>query len=110
MVYYTTQADVGVHLHKNCLSLHVICSIGLASENGLMGVGEITFIRGRSVGQSKPPLNMAFTCSCPVSNLNYLSTVIERVVVKQINSHIKSSDTSNHYQSVYGKLHSIETS
>ena len=44
-----------------------------------------------------------------VSNFSFLSKVLERVVVNQLNSHINSSNTSNQYQSAYGKFHSIET-
>ena len=35
----------------------------------------------------------------PVSNLSFLSKVFEKFVVKQLNSHINSSYTSDHYQS-----------
>ena len=45
----------------------------------------------------------------PVSNLSFLSKVLEKVVVNQLNSHINSSNTSNQYQSVYRKFHSTET-
>ena len=45
----------------------------------------------------------------PVSNLSFLSKVLEKVVVNQLNTHINSSNTSNQYQSAYRKLHSTET-
>ena len=45
----------------------------------------------------------------PVSNLSFLSKVLEKVVVNQLNTHINSSNTSNHYQSAYRKFHSTET-
>ena len=45
----------------------------------------------------------------PVSNLSFLSKVLEKVVVNQLNSHINSSNTSNQYQSAYRKFHSTET-
>ena len=45
----------------------------------------------------------------PVSNLSFLSKVLEKVVVNQLNSHIKSSNTSSQYQSAYSKFHSTET-
>ena len=41
----------------------------------------------------------------PVSNLSFLSKVLEKVVVNQLNSHINSSNTSNQYQSEYRKFH-----
>ena len=45
----------------------------------------------------------------PVSNLSFLSKVLEKVVVNQLNSHTNSSNTSNLYQSAYRKFHSTET-
>ena len=44
-----------------------------------------------------------------LSNLSFLSTVLDKVVVNQLNSHINSSITSNQYQSAYRKFHSTET-
>ena len=46
----------------------------------------------------------------PVSNLSFLSKVLEKVVVNQLNSHINSSNTSTNYQSACRKFHSTETS
>ena len=45
----------------------------------------------------------------PVSNLSFLSKVVEKAVVNQLNTHINSSNTSNQYQSAYRKFHSTET-
>ena len=45
----------------------------------------------------------------PVSNLSFLSKVLEKVVMNQLNTHINSSNTSNQYQSAYRKFHSTET-
>ena len=39
----------------------------------------------------------------PVSNLNFLSKILEKVVVNRLNSNINSSKLSNHYQSAYKK-------
>ena len=44
-----------------------------------------------------------------VSNLSFLSKVLEIVVVNQLNTHINSSNTSNQYQSAYRKFRSTET-
>ena len=44
-----------------------------------------------------------------MSNLGFLSKVLEKVVVNQLNSHITSSNTSNQYQSACRKFHSTET-
>ena len=45
----------------------------------------------------------------PVSNLSFLSIILEKVVASRLNSHINSSYTSNDYQSAYRKFHSTET-
>ena len=37
----------------------------------------------------------------PLSNLSFLSTILEEVVASHLNSHINSSKLSNHYQSAY---------
>ena len=44
-----------------------------------------------------------------VSNLSFLSTILEKVVASRLNSHINSSHASNDYQSAYRKFHSTET-
>ena len=45
----------------------------------------------------------------PVSNLSFLSNILEKLVTSRLNSHINSSHTSNDYQSAYRKFHSTET-
>ena len=45
----------------------------------------------------------------PVSNLSFLSKILEKVVASRLNSHINSSHTSNDYQSAYREFHSTET-
>ena len=45
----------------------------------------------------------------PVSNLSFLSKVLEKVVVNQLNTHINSSNTTNQYQPTYRTFHSTET-
>ena len=44
----------------------------------------------------------------PESNLSFLSKVLEKVVMNQLNSHINSSNTSNQYQSAYRRFHSTK--
>ena len=48
-------------------------------------------------------------CFRSVSNLSFLSKVLEKVVVNQLNTHFNSSNTSNQYQSAYRKIYSTET-
>ena len=58
----------------------------------------------------KPTLNKnSMNDYWPVSNLSFLSKVLENVVVNQLNSHINSSNTSSQYQSPYKKYHATET-
>ena len=45
----------------------------------------------------------------PVSNLSFLSKIIEKIVACRLISHINSSHTSNDYQSAYRKFRSTET-
>ena len=45
----------------------------------------------------------------PVSDLSFLSKILEKVVASRLNSHINSSHVSNQYQSAYRKFHSTET-
>ena len=45
----------------------------------------------------------------PVSNLSFLSKILEEVVASRLNSHTNMSHTSNHYQSAYRKFQSTET-
>ena len=45
----------------------------------------------------------------PVSNLNFVSKIIEKVIVNLIRSHLERNDLSNQYQSAYKKFHSTET-
>ena len=45
----------------------------------------------------------------PVSNLPYISKIVEKAVSLQISSHLEKNDLSDIYQSAYKKQHSIET-
>ena len=45
----------------------------------------------------------------PLSNLSFLSKILEKLVASRLNSHINSSHTSNDYQSVYRTFHSNKT-
>ena len=58
----------------------------------------------------KPSLNTdSMNKYRPVFNLSFLSTVLEKVAVNQLSSHINSSNLSNQYQSAYRQFHSIAT-
>ena len=45
----------------------------------------------------------------PVSNLSFLSKILEKAVSSRLHSHINSTNASNSFQSAYKKLHSTET-
>ena len=45
----------------------------------------------------------------PVSNLNFASKIIEKVIANQIRSHLERNELSNRYQSAYKKFNSSET-
>ena len=54
----------------------------------------------------KPTLNRDDMKNFPlVSNLSFLSKILEKVMANRLNSHINSSLTSNDYQSEYRKFH-----
>ena len=44
-----------------------------------------------------------------MSNLSFLSKIIEKVMASHLNSHINSSHASNDYQYAYRKFHSTDT-
>ena len=45
----------------------------------------------------------------PVSNLSFISTLIEKVVLDQLNKHLSLNELSDNFQSAYRKFHSTET-
>ena len=45
----------------------------------------------------------------PISNLSFLSKILERVVAKRLNVHIEEQLLSNQVQSAYKRFHSTET-
>lgn len=45
----------------------------------------------------------------PISNLSFISKILERVVMSRLNDHLTNSKLLNPFQSAYRKLHSTET-
>ena len=45
----------------------------------------------------------------PVSNLNFVSKGIDKVIANRFRSHLERNDLSNQYQSAYKKIQSTET-
>ena len=45
----------------------------------------------------------------PISNLSFLSKILDKIVAKRLNAHIEEHLLSNHVQSSYKRFHSTET-
>ena len=45
----------------------------------------------------------------PVSNLHFLSKILEKVVLQQLSDHLNATDTLEPFQSAYRADHSTET-
>ena len=45
----------------------------------------------------------------PISNLSFLSKILEKIVAKRVNAHIEEHLLSNHVQSAYTRFHFTET-
>ena len=50
-----------------------------------------------------------FKNSRPISNLSFLSKILEKIVAKRINAYVEEHLLSNHVQSAYKRFHSTET-
>ena len=46
---------------------------------------------------------------CPVSNLSFISTIIEKIVLSQISKYLNKNDLFSHTHSTYRPKHSTET-
>jgi hypothetical protein len=57
----------------------------------------------------KRELDLTYTNYRPVSNLSYLSKLIEKAVAMQLTEHLKVNKLLDNYQSAYRKYHSTET-
>ena len=57
----------------------------------------------------KPNLDLVFKNYCPVSNLSYLSKIVEKVVCTQITSFAAQTKNIEDLQSAYRENHSTET-
>ena len=50
-----------------------------------------------------------FSSFRPISNLTFLSKVVEKVVASQLTEHLEKNDLHEKFQSAYKKFHSVET-
>ena len=55
-------------------------------------------------------LELVYNNYRPVSNLNFISKVVEKAMLEQLNYHIKINELASKYQSAYREHHSCETS
>ena len=98
-------------LLKQCCAelLPIITSI----INGLLSSGvfpsEYRLALVRPIIKKCTPDPEIFKNYRPVSNLHYISKLIEKVVADQIDLHLENNDMLDPYQSVYRKHHSTET-
>ena len=98
-------------LLKDCIDISVTPIVSIVNLSLSEGCFPIHFKSALvSPLLKKPTLNRDNMKSYrPVSNLSFLSKILEKVVASCLNSHINSSHTSNDYQSAYRKFHSTET-
>ena len=45
----------------------------------------------------------------PISNLSFISKILERIILSRINSHLSTFSSLSSFQSAYRKFHSVET-
>src|SRR5437867_5785980 len=45
----------------------------------------------------------------PISNLNFISKILERIIHNRLNHHLTSFPSLSPFQSAYRKFHSVET-
>jgi len=86
----------------------VIKIINLSLESGVLPtVLKVASVKPLLKKQSLSPEE--FKNFRPISNLSFLSKVIERCVAKQLIDYLDTNDLNVTYQSAYRKLHSTET-
>ena len=71
------------------------------------------FYKNLKVAHVKPlikkmGLDLVFKSFCPVSNLSYISKLVERFAADQLVDHVTQNDLSEEFQSAYRASHSIE--
>lgn len=99
------------HLVKTCLDLLLTPITSLVNKSLAEGIVPLSFKNAHvSPLLKKPSLSKDDMNNYrPVSNLSFISKVLEKVVAGRIQSHMVSTNTSNPFQSAYRKFHSTET-
>ena len=102
--------DLPTGLVKDCIDILVTLIVSIVNSSLSEGCFP-TYFKSALVSPllKKPTLNRDDMKNYrPVSNLGFLSKILEKVVASRLNSHIHSSHASNDYQSAYRKCHSTE--
>ena len=96
---------------KECfanISSVIVRIVNLSMESGILPTGlKVASVKPLLKKQSLSPEE--FKNFRPISNLSFLSKVIEKCVAKQLIDYLDTNDLHVIYQSAYRKLHSTET-
>lgn len=102
---------IPTELLKSCIDLLVIPITSLVNMSLSEGVFPFTF----KTAYVSPLLKKSSLCKedmknyRPVSNLSFISKLLEKLVASRIKTHMDNSDTANPFQSAYRQHHSTET-
>ena len=98
-------------LVKDCLDILITPITSLVNLSLSRGIFPNTFKQAIITPLIKKPSlpKNDFKNYRPVSGLNFLSKLIERVVASQIKSHLHTNGLENNFQSAYKENHSTET-
>ena len=102
---------ISTFLLKQCIEplLHPITNIiNLALSEGIFPDSFKNAVVRPLLKKHNLPQN-ALSSYRPISNLNFLSKVLERVICSRINSHLSTFPSICPFQSAYRKFHSTET-
>ena len=95
---------------KNCLDILITAIIDIIN----ISMETSTFSQNCKVARVRPLLKKISLHKNelknfrPVSNLRFISKILEKVVANQLQTHLKNNHLSNPLQSAYRKHHSIE--
>ena len=63
----------------------------------------------QTIDKEKKGMDVVFKSFCPVSNLSYISKLVERFAADQLVDHVTQNGLSEKFQSAYRASHSTET-
>ena len=107
----STLDPIPMWLFRNCLP-ELLPSVHFIVNESLRTGKFPSLLKEASIrpGLKKPSLDVDELKNYrPISNLTYLSKVLEKVVHEQLNSYIDSNELFSSYQSGYRQFHSCET-